>query len=256
MLKKHTIALVSCLVFSVFILLFWSYNRSSDNSNKTETINSAETANTASSASSDRGGEAGQGPNLESRADNNGEQESANHPPIIDKARLQLESSNNRDIIKVVASGTDKDNDPVTFEYEWFRNGEPAGNGDTLSGFKRGDKIVANVTPFDGKDYGAPKSLTLEISNTTPKITGYKEIKFDGNNYEGRIIASDPDGDALVYSLKSAPSGMTVDPSKGLIKWNVPPDVRGEASFVVSVSDGHGGEVSQNCTIKVVPQRK
>ena len=253
MIKKHTIALLTCLIFSVFILSFYSCSRSSDNSDKTETVNPAESASKASSASSNRGGETGQGPTSESKADNNGEQESANHPPTIDKARLQLESLNNRDIIKVVAGGTDKDNDAVTFEYEWFRNGEPAGNGDTLSEFRRGDKIVAKVTPFDGKDYGTPKSLSLEINNSTPRITGYKEIKFDGNNYAGQIIASDPDGDTLVYSLKSAPSGMTVDPSKGLIKWNVPPDFSGEAPFEVSVSDGHGGEVSQDLVMKVEP---
>ena len=256
MIKKHTIALLTCLIFSVFILSFYSCSRSSDNSNKTETVNPTGSASTAPSASSLRGGEAGQGQNSESKSDNNGGQESANHPPTIDKAKLQLESLNNRDIIKVVAGGTDKDNDAVTFEYEWFRNGEPAGNGDTLSEFKRGDKIVAKVTPFDGKDYGTPKSLSLEINNSTPKITGYKEVKFDGNNYAGQIIASDPDGDTLAYSLKSAPSGMTIDPSKGEIKWNVPPDFKGEASFVVSVSDGHGGEVSKDLVIKVEPQQK
>jgi hypothetical protein len=256
MTKKYTLLLLICLVLCAFISSFYLFSRSSDNSNKTETINSAENADTASSASSNRNGEAGQGPSIESKADNNGEQESANHPPTIDKARLQLESFNNRDIIKVVAGGTDKDNDAVTFEYEWFRNGEPAGNGDTLSEFKRGDKIVAKVTPFDGKDYGTPKSLSLEINNSTPKITGYKEVKFDGNNYTGQIIASDPDGDTLAYSLKSAPSGMTIDLSKGLIKWNVPPSFKGEASFVVSVSDGHGGEVSKDLVIKVEPQQK
>jgi hypothetical protein len=256
MIKNHTIALLTCLIFFLFILSFYSCSRSSDNSGKTETINSAESTNTASTASSDRGGEASQSPARESRSDINDSLESANHPPTIDKARLQLEWLNNRDIIKVVADGTDKDNDAVTFEYEWFRNSEPAGNGDTLSEFRRGDKIVAKVTPFDGKDYGTPKSLSLEIKNSTPRITGYKEIKFDGNNYTGQIIASDPDGDTLVYSLKAAPSGMTVDPSKGLIKWNVPPNFSGEAHFEVSVSDGHGGEVSQDLVMKVEPGQK
>jgi hypothetical protein len=256
MTKKYTFLLLICLVLCAFISSFYLYNRSSDNSNKTETSNSAESTKTASTAASDRGGETGQGPTPEFKADNNGEKESANQPPTIDKARLQLESLNNRDIIKVVAGGADKDNDAVTFEYEWFRNGEPAGNGDTLSEFRRGDKIVAKVTPFDGKDYGTPKSLSLEIKNSTPRITGYKEIKFDGNNYAGQIIASDPDGDTLVYSLKSAPSGMTVDPSKGLIKWNVPPNFSGEAPFEVSVSDGHGGEVSQDLVMKVEPGQK
>jgi hypothetical protein len=253
MIKKHTIALLSCLVFSVFIL---SCSRNSDNSGKTATVKPAESVSTAPSASSLRGGEADQGQNSESKSDNNGGQESANHPPTIDNARLQLESSNNRDAIRVIVVGSDKDNDAVTFEYEWFRNGEPAGNGDTLSEFKRGDKIVAKVTPFDGKDYGTPKSMSLEIKNSTPKITGYKEIKFDGNNYAGQIIASDPDGDTLAYSLKTAHSGMTIDSAQGLIKWNVPPDFRGKATFVVSVSDGHGGEVSQDLVLKVEPGHK
>ena len=135
MTKKYTLLLLICLVLCAFIISFYLFSRSSDNSNKTETINSAESANTASTASSNSGGETGQGPDLESKTDNKGEQESANHLPTIDKAKLQLESLNNGDIIKVIASGTDKDNDAVTFEYEWFRNNEPAGNGDTLSEF-------------------------------------------------------------------------------------------------------------------------
>ena len=98
--------------------------------------------------------------------------------------------------------------------------------------------------------------MSLEISNTAPRITGYKEIKFNGHNYEGQIIASDPDGDTLVYSLKSAPSGMTIDGSTGLIKWNVPTDFKGKAPFKVVVSDGHGGEISQDSFIQVHPQQK
>jgi len=219
-------------------------------------MNSAQDANKASSDFAHRTGEAGQGPASESRTDSNGGQESPNHTPTIDKARLQLEPSNNKDAMRVIVTGSDKDNDPVTFEYEWFRNGEPAGNGDTISEFKRGDKIVAKVTPFDGKDYGTPKSLSVEIANSTPKITGYKEIKFDGNTYEGRIIAYDPDGDTLAYALKSAPSGMTIDPSTGMIKWNVRADFKGKASFKVSVSDGHGGEVSQDLAVEIELRKK
>jgi hypothetical protein len=254
--KKYLILLLTCLVFSMLIVSFYLYSRNSDKTGKTEVMTSAQDSNKTSSDFGPRGGEAGQGAAPESGTDSNSGQESANHPPTIDKANWQFESSNNRDIIKVVAVGSDKDNDPVTFEYEWFRNGEPAGNGDTLSEFRREDRIVAKVTPYDGKDHGTPKSLSVEIANSTPKITGYKEIKFDGNNWAGRITASDPDGDTLAYSLKSAPSSMTIDSSTGMVKWTVPADFKGIAPFKVSVSDGHGGEVSQDLAIDIALRKK
>jgi hypothetical protein len=253
MTKKYTLLLLMCLVCSIFILFVYLY---SHNSEKTETMNSPQDSNKASSDSSHRSGESVQGPASESGTDSSGRQESTNHSPIIEKARLQLESSNNRDAMRVIVTGSDQDNDPVTFEYEWFKNGEPVGNGDTISEFKRGDKIVAKVTPFDGKDHGIPRSLSVEIANSTPKITGYKETNFDGNNYAGRIIASDPDGDTLTYYLKSGPSGLTIDPSTGMIKWNVPSDFKGKAPFKILVSDGHGGEVSQDLAIDIELRRK
>ncbi|PJA80422.1 MAG: hypothetical protein CO148_03415, partial [Nitrospirae bacterium CG_4_9_14_3_um_filter_41_27] len=60
-----------------------------------------------------------------------------------------------------------------------------------------------------------------------------------------------PDGDTLTYSLKSAPSGMTIDSSKGMIKWNVPPEFKGKAPITISVTDGHGGESLQNLTLEI-----
>ena len=179
---------------------------------------------------------------------------SQNNPPLVEKAKLQLETINNMDVIKVVASGIDKDGDPVTFKYEWAINSELTGGGDTISGFKRGDKVSVKITPFDGKDYGNPKILTIEIRNTTPRIIEHKEIKFDGNLWTCYIKATDPDGDPLTYSLKSAPSGMTINPSTGLIKWNVPPDFKGKTSFTISVTDSHAGEALQSFILDITSE--
>jgi hypothetical protein len=44
---------------------------------------------------------------------------------------------------------------------------------------------------------------------------------------------------------------MTIDPSSGLIKWNVPPSFKGKAPITVSVSDGHGRESLQSFTIEI-----
>jgi hypothetical protein len=256
MIKKYIFVSIPYLLFSILLFPFYSCSHSSDAPEKTQITTSAESAGKASSASSHADEESGQGSNAESKINNNKGLSSVNHPPTVEKAILQLASVNNTDIIKVIATGMDKDNDEVTLVYDWFKNGEPAGSGDTISGFKRGDKLSAKITPFDGKDYGPPKILSIEINNSPPKITEYKEIKFDGNSYIGQIRASDPDGDSLTYSLKSAPSGMTIDSSTGLIKWNVPADFKEKVSFTISVTDGRGGEASQDLTIDIKPGQK
>jgi hypothetical protein len=182
------------------------------------------------------------------------EETPVNNPPVVDRARLELETVGTTDILKVNALGSDKDGDEVTLEFEWVKNGEPLGSGDTIQEFKRGDIVSVKITPFDGKSYGRVKTLTTEISNCPPKITEHREVTFDGKLYSCQIRAVDPDEDPLTYSLKSAPSGMTIDPSTGLIQWNVPPDFQGEASIIVSVTDGHGGETTQNLTFEISPE--
>lgn len=256
MIKKYIIVPIPYLLFSVLLFSFYSCSHSSDTSGKTQVTNSAESAHKASSASSHPDEEAGQGSSAEYKANNNRGRSSANHPPTVEKAILQLASVNNTDVIKVIATGIDKDNDAVTLVYDWFKNGEPAGSGDTLNGFKRGDKVSVKITPFDGKDYGPPKTLSIEINNSTPKITEYKEIKFDGDSYIGQVKATDPDGDPLTYSLKSAPSGMTIGSSTGLVKWNVPADFKGKVPFTISVTDGRGGEASQALALEIKPGQK
>ena len=121
------------------------------------------------------------------------------------------------------------------------KNGEPAGNTKTIaSSIKGGDKISVKITPFDGEAYGKPITLLREIGNMPPMIEEDIKHIFDGKVFTGQIKASDPDGDALTYSIKSGPQGMTID-SSGLIKWSVPPGFKGKTPVTVSVSDNHGG---------------
>ncbi len=174
-----------------------------------------------------------------------------NNLPVVEKARLQPQTVRGVDVLKVVAEGKDKDGNKVAFRYEWTKNGEPAGEGDTLSGFKRGDRVSVRITPFDGKGYGSSRTLSTEIDNTTPRIVEHREVKFDGKVWTYQVKATDSDGDPLTYSLKSGPVGMTINSSTGLIQWNVPPDFRGKTSAGVSVSDGHGGEALYNFDVTV-----
>jgi Bacterial Ig domain len=164
-----------------------------------------------------------------------------NSPPEITKVKILPEVFKPGDTLNVEVEGKDIDGDDVTYTYEWTRNGEPAGNSRQIEGqVKRGDKITVTIVPSDGETTGRPIIVRREIKNMPPAILDNKAFKFDGRVYTFQVMANDPDGDSLTYSLQSAPRGMTINPS-GLVYWNVPPGFTGTAPFKVSVSDGQGG---------------
>jgi hypothetical protein len=182
--------------------------------------------------------------------------DSKNAPPEIIKVRLMPEVFKPGDTLYVDVEARDRDGDGITFFYEWFINGELVGTERQLnSPLKRGDKLIINIKPFDGKEYGKIITLKREILNLPPVIVEHKDYHFDGNIWSYQLKASDPDGDPLTYALKESPPGMTIDNS-GLIKWNVPPDFKGSARVTVSVTDGHGGEASQSFFIEIAPEKR
>jgi hypothetical protein len=160
-------------------------------------------------------------------------------PRPATRARLILESRNDADIVRVLAEGPEK----TAYIFEWTKNGAPAGTGDSISGFRRGDKLSVKITPYNGKEYGQSRILTTEIKNTLPKVVENKEIKFDGKLLTYQVKAYDPDEDVLSYSLVEGPENMTIDTSSGVIKWEIQDKDKGKRSVKVKISDGHGGEV-------------
>ncbi len=180
-----------------------------------------------------------------------------NSPPVISRVKILPEVFKPGDTLSLEVSISDIDGDEVTASYEWTKNGEPAGNSKRIEApLRRGDKVSVKITPFDGEVYGRSVFLDREIINLPPIIIEDKKFNFDGKIYTYQIKATDPDGDTLTHSLKSAPSGMTVDPSTGLIKWDVPPEFTGKTPITISVTDGHGGESLQSLTLEIRPEKK
>jgi hypothetical protein len=154
-----------------------------------------------------------------------------NTPPRITSINVIPQTSVVGDQIKAEVKTYDREGDTVTVEYQWSKNGVILSE-DTdklsLSGdFKRGDRIALKAIPYDGKSKGSPVEIVITISNALPEIKPSSEtFRFDGDFYSYQVKATDPDGDPLTYFLKSAPAGMTINPSAGLIQWNVPPEFK------------------------------
>jgi len=168
--------------------------------------------------------------------------EIVNAPPEITSIKLHPERVAQGNTLSVDVAGSDIDGDPVSFMYEWTKNGEPAGNGERIEApLKRGDRISVKVTPFDGESYGRSVVLDNEIQNLPPVIQEHQEFQFDGKVYTYQVKASDPDGDPLTYAIESPTEGMTINKSSGLLTWNVPSEFKGKKSVPVVVTDGQGG---------------
>ncbi|HWR73690.1 MAG TPA: Ig domain-containing protein, partial [Nitrospirota bacterium] len=94
----------------------------------------------------------------------------------------------------------------------------------------------------------------LTMVNTPPRITSAPPVDVQDGAYRYQVTAQDDDGDRLAYSLITAPQGMTINPSTGLIAWEPKPVAAREEVFVkIVVSDGDGGSMTQEYSLILEP---
>ncbi len=85
-------------------------------------------------------------------------------------------------------------------------------------------------------------------TNESPRIISMPlTVGGIGHEYSYRVVASDPEGDPITYSIPIAPDGMTIDPT-GLIRWT--PNAASDFHVSVQVTDSFGGIDTQNYWIK------
>jgi RHS repeat-associated protein len=83
------------------------------------------------------------------------------------------------------------------------------------------------------------------ISSTAPTTASV------GALYTYPVRASSPDGDALTFSLPTAPAQMAIDPASGLILWAPAAGQTGPQPVTIQVADGQGGVATQSFTVVV-----
>jgi hypothetical protein len=146
--------------------------------------------------------------------------------------------------ITVAPVGFDADGDNVRFSCKWsVNNKEIQGDQPTLKGdlFKRGDQVRLTVIPSDNDGEGVPfVSQPIVIPNAAPRFVSKPPAEFKSETYQYDAIAEDPDGDALTYSITSAPRGMTIDSKSGTITWKIEKDQAGDHPIEVVAQDPEG----------------
>ncbi len=113
------------------------------------------------------------------------------------------------------------------------------------------------VSASDGQGGVATQDFNIVVSGTAlnrpPIITSPPILKASINRvYSYQIVASDPEGDALVYALLSGPVGMTIDPATGLVNWTPTTAQLGSHLVTVGARDASGIFGQQAYRISVI----
>ena len=181
-----------------------------------------------------------------------------NHAPVAQDSAVVIDED-------TAASGnviaSDVDNDTLVYSLA-----QPAAHGavdvDSATGhftytpnpdFNGTDSFV--ILASDGKaSDGATINVTVNPVNDAPVAKPGSATTSEDTSVDGRVIATDVDGDVLTYSLYANPShgSVTMNPD-GTFTYTPDADFNGTDSFMYQVDDGHGGGATAIVSITVDP---
>jgi hypothetical protein len=179
-----------------------------------------------------------------------------NSRPIILEIKIEPKTASARDDLKAYVKSSDADGDPVYYTYQWEKNGvilsEEKKEMLQRGRFRKGDSVTVTVTPDDRETQGRPKkSDPAIISNSPPVITSSPPTSVEKATYLYQVVANDPDNDPITFTLKSAPKGMEIDKSTGLVRWEIRKEDTGPHLVEIEASDDSGDKSLQRYTLTV-----
>jgi hypothetical protein len=145
----------------------------------------------------------------------------------------------------------------LKYRYKWYVNDlAVAGEGESLAlnGVKKGSWIHVSATPNDGFADGAWKeSPRYQIVNAPPVVRNQPPSTIPPSRIlTHTIVAEDPDGDPLTYTLVSGPGGCSL--TGATLTWQVADsDLGRTAQIVIRISDNDGA--STMLTMILNPQK-
>jgi hypothetical protein len=179
-----------------------------------------------------------------------------NTPPAITMLVIKPSPAYAGIVLTAVPTVKDLDGDRVSCSYQWKVNGANAAGStqdetfDTKGLHKR-DVVSVRAVPSDGEASGIPVEAKTTLQNSPPQITSTAPAAQSGGIYTYQITAEDPDADAIIYSLVTAPPGMTIDRETGLVRWELPITLteKQEVTVKVSADDRDGGVAYQEFSL-------
>ena len=167
----------------------------------------------------------------------------ADTPPTITNVFITPFSPIKGTDLHIAIKSSDADNDVISYFIKWYKNGTVVSTDSILPGnmIKGGDRIFALVTPFDGYVKGpSVKTPVITVKNSAPVITSTPPRHLTDKQLVYKVVAEDPDGDPVTFSLVSHPKEAVINGETGLLQYTVSSSSPKEINFIVKASDNHG----------------
>lgn len=179
-----------------------------------------------------------------------------NMPPVVEEVYIEPKLPYASSDLKAVVKGSDPDGDSINYLYKWDKNGIVLSGEEAdilrANRFKKGDTVIVTVTPNDGEASGKPKkSEGILIANSPPIIVSSPPTNVKGNTYTYQVKAEDPDGDPIIFTLKTGPKGMDLDRETGILHWEIQKGDKGTHPIEIEASDSEGAKSFQRYTLDI-----
>jgi hypothetical protein len=153
--------------------------------------------------------------------------------------------------------GTDEENGSITYNLYVSPDLQPvlnliesaralhynASGSHIINGLELGATYYWTVIPHDGNSYGECLDGIFRFTINTPPLAPDIPVQKAtvGKEFSYKIKGTDKDSGTisnLIYTLELYPTGMTIDPTTGVITWTPTSDQIGNATVSVVISDG------------------
>jgi len=182
-----------------------------------------------------------------------------NSPPCLTRAGIEPAAPAAGTVLRASVVSTDPDGDPVSVRYAWYVDDRKVAEGADsfkLAGARKGARVHVQAYPNDGTaDGGWISSPRYTVVNAAPVVKdGPPGALGPDRKFSHAIVAEDPDGDPLTYTLKKGPPGMDLNGST--LEWEVPEAFFGQSvEVVVEVSDGEESRTVHTISMTVQPPK-
>jgi len=183
---------------------------------------------------------------------------SANIAPVITSSPPTSVGLGHVYLYNVVA--TDPNGLPLTYTLTTAPAGMTIDSNGMIRWTPTEDEFGANAVTLrvdNGQVAGvAQQSFTVQVvaepNNLPPQITSHPPLAATlGTQYVYNLTGTDPDNTLLIWSLDTAPEGMTIDPMQGFVRWTPTVEELGSQNVTVRLTNGEGLDVTQSFVITV-----
>lgn len=181
-----------------------------------------------------------------------------NLAPTVKGLRISPKEPSVGQPVHVEAEGSDPEGVTPTFRYTWSVNGsedlsQHSADFDTQS-LHSGDVLAVTVTAHDDEQDSGPVHGEVKLRGLPPILDTLPGQIHSFDNV--RMRAHDPDGGAIVWSLRGGPTGMSVE-AGGLLHYaGTEMEPGGAYHIVIAATDPDGDYANLELDITIAPGSK